>query len=177
MGYRTRLGRINKEMKNAVQGMSHDEVCKHFGIRSVYRNMPDYEELHEIGKYIDFSDGTGRFFDFDVYEETEAEFFIMTKEQLAKAIKSYADDVQGYYQELLDKFRNPKHDTKHEIDCLLREKADNWSQECVPMYYLDEERHDGNITPSWKKEYAIFNLVEIYRNFDWENDYLIYSSW
>jgi len=26
-------------------------------------------------------------------------------------------------------------------------------------------------------EYAIFNLVYIYRTFDWENDYLIYSGW
>lgn len=177
MGDRPRLGRIHKDMKDAVKGMSLDEVRKHFGIESVYNNMPSYEQLYDIGNVVDFYEDPMPFFDFKVYEETDTEFFIMSKKQLADVIKSYSDDIHKYYKKMLDKFRNPKYDSTRDIDCFLLENTISWSQKHFPMYYLDETVHDGNITPYWVKEYAIFNLVEIYRNFDWDNDYLIYSVW
>lgn len=59
----------------------------------------------------------------------------------------------------------------------LRGKAEEWSGKYIRPYYLDEDNTDGEIVSSWKIEYAIFNLVYIYRTFDWKNDYLIYSGW
>ena len=66
---------------------------------------------------------------------------------------------------------------KDDVQVFINSKAREWGNKFLNPYYLDEETTDGAIVKSWEYEYAIFNLVYIYRTFDWENDYLIYSAW
>lgn len=56
-------------------------------------------------------------------------------------------------------------------------KVSEWEGKYLKPYWLDEDSTDGFISRSWKYEYAIFNLVYIYRSFDFENDFLIFSGW
>jgi hypothetical protein len=44
-----------------------------------------------------------------------------------------------------------------------------WSQ--LTPYDLDEPE---KITNSWKYEYAIFELINIYKRFDWDKDVMVY---
>jgi hypothetical protein len=48
-----------------------------------------------------------------------------------------------------------------------------WFEDSLP-YNLEKK---DNITTSWKYEYSIFELVYIYKKFDWENDLLIYYGY
>lgn len=41
-------------------------------------------------------------------------------------------------------------------------------------YNLDE---GDEITTSWKYEYSIFELVRIYKTFDWKNNVMIYYGY
>jgi hypothetical protein len=43
--------------------------------------------------------------------------------------------------------------------------------------YPDLERDDDCIVSSWKYEYAQFELVRIYKTFDWEKDVMIYYGY
>ncbi len=175
MGYRIRLGKIAKIERDKYKGKTYDEVDSM--IQAIESEdspyyPPEYTELHEIGKYVNFNDNLEGFYDFDIYEACESEFHIMTKENLKFIIESYHKDTHDYYIKLE---KDPSLHTG-----FFKKKRMIWDPEislgCVP-YYLDQEKTDGEIVQSWSKEYAIFNLVYIYRTFEWEKDYLIYSGW
>lgn len=178
MGYRTRLGRIAKTEREKYKGKTCEEVEAIINDegRGPYR-LKEHTELHELGKYVDFNDGLESFYDFNIVEACESEFHIMTKDNLKVIIDAYHDKIHQHYKELAD---GKSEADGVEVDVFLQRREKMWSRThnfgLLP-YYLDEEHTDGEIVKSWQYEYAIFNLVYIYRTFDWENDYLIYSAW
>lgn len=178
MGYRVRLGQIPKEVKEKVVGKTYKEVVEIFGTTAIYRELEGYEQLYEIGKYVDYSEGREPFFDFDVYEEVESEFDILTKEGLAIIIDKYRIGIADYYKEMHEKMLSLTPAVIREVQNHFRSYTQEWDDSYdIKPYYLDEEKSDGEISSSWKSEYAIFNLVYIYRTFDWDKNYLIYSGW
>jgi hypothetical protein len=166
MGYRSRLGKVVKAEKVRFEGKSAKEVEAMLPEDSSCYYPDFHTELYGLGKYFDFTKGEAPFYSFDIEEECEAEFYIMSKEELKSLIGDYHSTIKSY----LESLKSGK--------AYLESKQQEWdSRFDLKPYYLDEEHPDGFITPSWKYEYAIFNLVHIYRSFDWENDYLIYSAW
>jgi hypothetical protein len=135
---------------------------------SPYR-PPGHTQLYEIGKYLVFeTEELSDFYDFDI---SESRFSILTKEGLKKLIQLFASWVEESYKKLTTA-------TFEELKIHARQMHMEW-ENCFDYhpYVLDQENPDGEMAHSWKHEYAIFNLVYIYRTFDWENDYLIYSAW
>jgi hypothetical protein len=187
MGYRIRLGKVSKKEKQRFKGMTYEQAKKEIGYEESLYYPPFHTELYEIGKYVDFKVGRLPFYDFDIEKETDAEFDIITKEGLKAIIDSYHESTFKHYSEMLKPFerfiKNPEMDYLpseediKEVVAAISRKVNAWKSEFVKPYWLDEERTDGEIVRSWSIEYAIFNLVYIYRTFDWENDYLIYSGW
>lgn len=169
MGYRSRLGKIPKTEKEKYRGKRYEEVEDLMGGYFTCYRPKEYTQLFELGKYFDFTKGKTDFYDFDIYEKTECEFFIMTKEALKELIYDYHENIYNMYERLAQ--------GKDDIQMFINGKATEWCSKFSNPYYLDEETTDGEIVKSWKYEYSIFNLVYIYRAFDWENDYLIYSAW
>ena len=169
MGYRSRLGKVAKIEKDRFNGKTHDEVEQLLGeYNSPY--YPDFHtQLYELGKYYNFTKGKIPFYSFDIEEIYETEFYIMTKDELKELIREYHDLIYQYYEKLAQ--------GKDNVDEFIRSKARQWCAKSIDPYWLDQEKTDGAIVRSWEYEYAIFNLVYIYRTFDWETDYLIYSAW
>jgi len=177
MGYRLRLGKIPKRMKDFCEGKSFDELLEICGDQSVVYGLPDYEQIYELGKYFDFKDGMSDFFSFDILEESECEFKIVSKDGLKKIIGYYHKQTLEYHEKLLKEMESGG---EFPITLsYLSQKVLEWSDNAfdVKPYYLDEENTDGFIVRSLSMEYGIFNLVFIYKTFNWENDYLIYSGW
>lgn len=194
MGYRLTLGKISKKSKEKYDKyLSINDYIKDAG----YFKFPnEYIELYELGKYIDNSKWSKEaFFKFDIVKSQEEEFWIIPKETLAKIIDETRLDVATYYKEInkaynflstldpnkeLDNYENFEViQAKEKINHLLHSKQTTWNAEFgLFPYYLDQppEMCDGFLTPSWDKEYNIFNLVYIYKSFDWVNDYLILSG-
>ena len=173
MGYRSRLGKITKTEKERFSGKSSEDVEAMLSEDEAPYRLETHTELYEIGKYADYGEHTTPFYAFDIYKEFESEFAIMGKEGLKAIITSYHEKILKNYEEL----RKGTESVENFLNSRIRE----WGEKCgewnMLPYYLDEERTDGEIVKSWQDEYAIFNLVYIYRTFDWENDYLIYSAW
>ena len=210
MGYRTKLGKIPKHMKDHFVGLNYKDAVKK-AIQLTKESIPDYKEkyyialeyelpnfvqLYELGKYANYEDGRIPFFSFDIYEECESEFDILTKEGLLKIIEDYHNKILKNFEDdfkivedSLKEFKDLDDDSEEitikvskegyfELYNTLKSKVREWNRSYkILPYYLDQEHSDGMIVSSWKYEYAIFNLVYIYRTFDWENDYLIYSAW
>jgi len=181
MGYRARLGRIPKTAKEKYAGKSLEEVVELMGSDDWYSRPPEYEELYEMGKYLDWRGEAKPFYDFDIMEEAESEFHIMSKEDLKVIIEHYHKIIKDNYDKLLKEFQAGKPENEWDepqVERFFKEKVHEWKLDSYfRPYYLDEEKTDGFIVRSWKWEYAIFNIVYIYKTFDWENDYLIYSAW
>lgn len=197
MGYRVRLGKIDKQEVESLRLLSSSQ-CDEKQKSSNYEWSPyrpeGYTQLYEIGKYFNSKKGREPFYiNFDVYKEFEAEFDILTEDGLKAIIEVYREDIEDYYKKLTEFFPKDKESIQEGLVTICMEEEDyikltssiyskyrEWSNKSkfnVLPYYLDEEKTDGAIVKSWKLEYAIFNLVYIYRTFDWENDYLIYSGW
>jgi len=168
VGYRLRLGRVNKSEKHIFTGLSIDEVQNMIGDTFAPYRPPFHTELFEIGKYVDYAKHVRPFYDFDIVEECEAEFHIMRKEGLKLIIDDYHDKVFQNYKDM---------ENSKDIESFISRRTKEWSKEYSLPYYLDEKECDGFIVRSWQFEYSIFNLVYIYRTFNWKNDYLIYSGW
>ena len=174
MGYHNRLGRVAKHHKDAVSGMTYKQAAEYAGKNGAVYRPTWHTELYEIGKYFSFqSEHLTAFYDtFDVSKECESEFYILTKEGLKELIAYYHSLVHEGLQEIA----SDENRRQHYVDCKLR----NWDAKDkynILPYWLDEENTDGEIVRSWDMEYAIFNLVHIYRTFKWDDDYLIYSGW
>ena len=172
MGYRLRLGKVAKKVHDHFKGLSKEEAEKLIEEdRALYRPQ-FHEELYELGKYVDYNKNFENFYDFEIEEN---EFKIVTKEGLKSIIDEYHNNILLNYTDMLCIASS---DNREKLITFLRSREREWSKKFDMLpYYLDQEETDGAIVSSWQYEYAIFNLVHIYRFFDWENDYLIYSGW
>lgn len=176
MGYRIRLGKVNKKTAEKYRHKSFNTLYEYYKNRKDSMYYPEYHtQLYEIGKYVSYEEGRLPFYTkFDIKEKEESEFDILTKDGLKYIIKEYHKNIFEYYSKVLNK---SEEDSRYAIDHIkynLREWAKNYN---LSPYYLDEKKTDGPIVSSWKMEYAIFNLVSIYRFFNWNKNHLIYSGW
>ena len=175
MGYRIRLGKVPKTAKAKYADKTEAELAELYGesdgeCATFYaHSIEEHTQLFELGKYVDYLQNVEPFYDFKL---NDTEFVIMSKKGLKNIIEEYHKSTHKYYKEMeADDFADYQ-----------RNKVNEWDKDgqfSISPYYLDEpeENCDGFLVKSWKIEYAIFNLVYIYRTFDWENDYLIYSGW
>lgn len=164
--------------------------------QALYR-PPLHVELYELGKHVNFPEGRSPFYSFDLEED---EFEIMSKEGLKAIILDYHKNIKEFYKGRFESLggektldnnaRNILRDKRrkyhqvdkfvfHDVLCDYYGKVSEWDSKWTVPYYLDEpyKETDGALVRSWKFEYAIFNLVHIYRTFDWERDLLIYNGW
>lgn len=164
MGYRIRLGKVSKEDAEKYRKMSERELVSTFGEGFAYYRPPFHTELYEIGKYVDFPEFRTPFYCFELDED---EFDVMHKRGLERIIESERADIGEYYTQLrTDKDAWERH---------INSTADEWAGTFnLCPYDMDSAKP---LVRSWKREYAIFTLVQLYREFDWDNDLLIYSGW
>lgn len=155
--------------------------------------------LHELGKYVDSFD---KKFYKPVFKNKELQkefteendFYIVQKEFVAHLINHYSELIRKYYKEMLTPFCSengkdfniPKFEDMDEkqrlqaYQCInhvrtmgLEWGVSGWFQDSRP-YDLEREAKENCITTSWKYEYSIFQLIHIYRTFDWKRNVMIY---
>ncbi len=183
MGYRNYIGFIPKREYNKIKSLPlkelyalHDEE-----VEDGYVGPYDFlTKLYEFGKYCDFDANKYKHFfkNKEVKERyREHDFFIVDKEFLESVIKHYTGLVKEYYTKLLtDIDPNNKEtftDEKFsELYMHIRDFSSEWNY--LTPYSLD---HGDQVTDSWKYEYAIFELVRIYKHFDWKKNIMVYYGY
>jgi hypothetical protein len=180
MGYRVRLGKVDKREQAQFVGMSYGDIQLGMDMENYAPYRPKFHtQLYEMGGAgIDLTEHTSHFYvscsGIHQFDDGESEFLILTKEGLAVIIDTWRGMiVTAYKQKKLDILIG-------NIDTFIDSRIATWDKKhtySIVPYYLDEEHKDGAIVRAWDIEYSIFNLVHIYQTFDWETDYLIYSGW
>jgi len=137
------------------------------------------------------------------YEEHD--FEVVTKEFLAYIIEYYTKMVQEFYKEMWKPFIGEKDyqlgeflnsiktdfgvkTDKHTFDFSLitpeQQTALFKMFEHIRSYYSEWNRmlpynleNGDQCTSSWKYEYAVFELVRIYKSFDWNKNVMVYYGY
>ncbi len=172
MGYRVRLGRVIKLEAESFRDLSENELDE---MDQVYYRPEFHDELVEIGKGYSMPEHRTPFY--TKFELEEEEFDILSKEGLAAIIEDFRNDIETYYTEIEEEEKD-FHFSWRQSQWKKGTLGPKFPNEPLAYYLRDgDQSTDGFITGSWVKEYAIFNLIYLYRTFDFENDYLIYSGW
>jgi len=163
-------------------------------------------ELHNFGKYVEFGEEKfyKPFFknkETFKYYDSDQECYIVQKEFLQHIIEWFSQQNSTYFNEMIDpffkdgnKFLNSvkteynRPNNKHTFDFnLITEEEQTamfkmieyirsirveWTQ--LSPYNLDS---GDEVTTSWKYEYVIFELVRIYKTFDWKKDIMVWYGW
>lgn len=110
--------------------------------------------------------------------------YIVTKEAVKEAIDVYQEKIVNYYKELVE-YKQPRRlpfgfvisrSKKHKdnkLQSMARDQYFYWSNE----YAVNLDEDSDSLTNSWMYEHEIFDLVRIYKTFDFENNYLLFYGY
>lgn len=186
MGYRHRIGKVKKSEYKKYKEMTEEQILAEIGEDESVYYPPFHKQLYELGKYCSFS-GTTKI-PFYSFELPDTEFWIIDKPFLKEIINDQRKSVAEYYSDLkslADSIGNGVALTEKQMKFVQAQlmptansRLSEWSGKFgISPYWLDEKCTDGRLVRSWAYEYSIFNLVDIYQSFDWENDLMILSAW
>lgn len=160
-----------------------------------------YNCHYELGKYVDqFPD---KYFK-PVFKNKETQkhfteehdFYIVDQEFVKAVIDNYTEKIRKYYNDMLNELfdgskvkagfmidkNNKPTDAEmktvfaivdHVRSMAMEWGVAGWLPDEVP-YSLDPKR---DLVSSWKYEYSIFNLVNLYKTFDWKRNVMIYYGY
>ena len=169
---------VKKNKPKAVEDLLDE--CDYIGL---YRLG---HELHEFGKYYENADemykhGESLFFSDELNERYEDYGAIVLEPDGIKcAIDWTKNKVISYYKDLLND--NPDKndvfvDSRPQLDRLKDHAQDElrwWSYEHCPC---DSDMNTPFSVNSWLYEHVYFDLVHIYKTFDWKNKSIIFMGW
>lgn len=160
------------------------------------------ESLYEFGKYTDFEPpkkSLKTFFknkELNKYFTQEHDFNVVTKEFLEYIIENYKKRISDYYNDMMNPcdflksiktdYKYPENDTTFDFTKITQEEQNalfkiiehvrsmriEWT--CLTPYNLEKGEE---VASSWKYEYQIFELVRIYKSFDWKRNVMIYYGY
>lgn len=182
MGYRNYIGYIPKEKYELIRTFNYSEFFAYYNQdidNDGYVSLSDIPiNLYELGKYFDIKEDYFKDFslnnDVQKYLNDESEFFVVGKDFLKLIIENYRETIKNNYTNLLKDC--DYNDISPEKSKKLFNHIREFSFEWLNFETYDLENGD-EITTSWKYEYAIFELVRIYKHFDWKNNVMIYYGY
>lgn len=194
MGYRISLYCTPKEQVDAIREITYKDVKEtdYEILKQLKGELIRYDTLSNVldtGREEELNLCT-RIFNNNLDVECEESFYTISKDQLKNII---------YY---ICQHNNYEHMVERVVDFESKEVGDFWKRYGLPFesavsdictYYKNNANHwkvrtteDGDakcinvdldskwcITNGWTYEYYVYNLVYLYKIFDWEHNYLV----
>lgn len=205
MGYRHYLYAVPKKQVTEIQACKTNEDWCNFAERYGYKVNWNYcgdgrgwvsphkigKELYDLGKYSEIgfkleSERPSLFTSEELKERySDNGFALLTKDDFKAVIEDYRQKIVDWFQSLLNVddricFSEELTKEQYQFEELKREvqdKIDSWSGKYFGISPIDLDESRERITGDWSYEYAIFELVRVYKVFDWENDDLVLMGW
>lgn len=205
MGYRHYLYAIHKKQVAEIQACKTNDDLVKVAERYCYEIDKNYcdngsywftpykigKELYELGKHSEIgfkleSERPSLFTSDELKRRYEDYgFALLTKDDFKAVIEAYRQKIIDWLKSLLDPEDDPvfpsklsKEERKHlAIKHSIEDKIDSWSGKYFGISPIDLDESRERITGDWSYEYAIFELVRLYKIFDWENDNLVLVGW
>lgn len=191
MGYRHKLGVLSKEKHDIIKDMTLPQLKEWYKVNHEYESIVEEEdayvpcyditkEIYELGKYYDdeflmqyispiFSNA-----EVEEYYRQDNAFYFISQAGFVEIIQDYHGKISKYFKELLEDKKDWAGRSPREE--YFKSKLYEWDNKFdFAPYSLHQNKPD--IVTSWKYEYAIFELVRIYKNIDWENEYATMTAW
>ena len=140
------------------------------------------KEIYGFGKYVDWAlemqDRNESIFNSDELKEKYEHYqpVICTQDDFILAINEYKQKIINYYKGLLDEQEIRGLTKEQRQQGHIESQLEEWNNE-FNIYPIDLNLNRESITGSWLYEYAIFELVRVYKTFNWENDVLVLLGW
>ena len=134
------------------------------------------KEIYDFGKYVDWAfkiqSKNESIFDSDELKEEYSDYFpvLCSQDDFLFVINEYIQKIVNYYKELLSDDSPIPMEQRHKQH--IEYQLDEW-ENCFGFCPIDTNLSSEKINRSWLYEYAIFELVRVYKTFDWENDTLV----
>lgn len=171
MGYRLYIGKVSKADHDKMQSMSHTYLKEKYGDGECVGVYELVEELYNFGKYYEVdTTKLNHFFAKPELQEafSDYDFWVADKQLLLDIIEKERKAIEEWYAENKTK-------TLEELIAIQESRRREWTTDyCLP-YNLDLDK--PQVVGSWQREYVLFELVRIYKTFDWDNDLLVYYGW
>jgi len=200
MGYRHYLYAIPKKQVIEIQACKTATDLTEFAKRYDYPYDKDDgwlslykigKKLYELGKYSEIgfkleSERPSVFTSEELKKEyVDYGFALLTKDDFKAVIEFYRQKIIDWFKSLLEikdssKFTVEFTKEQYQFEMLKREvqnKLDSWSGKYFGISPIDLDESRERITGDWSYEYAIFELVRVYKAFDWENEDLVLIGW
>lgn len=202
MGYRHYFHKVDKEVLEFLHNCSEEEYKKWAKKNQLMsdNDLPRLrnigETFFEFGKYYDNANsimkmGKPLFGDETLTEAYEEETpCIVGPEGVLDAIQHYRSKVIKHHEDLLSITKEedmplerlhddltPEQRYKRDIESRYEEWKDNLFLADGQCMALDLNPERPGLTHSWKYEYAIFDLVRLYKDTDWNTYGLIFMGW
>lgn len=99
-------------------------------------------------------------------QNSEEKIYRITQEGFLELISFYKKEIAKKYKKLLKQIEN---DNIEELFTLIFFKSQEWNNECVEPFNKSDHKR---LVRSDSTEYLIFELVSIYKNVNWEKEYI-----
>lgn len=188
MSYRFKLNKYHKTFIEQINNYPTREKFKEW-IEMFYPNCSsdpvefmDTTEIYEIGGYLPncnqiLEKYKKPFTSEEILEDfAEYDFAVLDKAGLEMIIEGYRKTIADSYRDLFGNGK-PNKQQQNEILMFLNERIEKWDNPVVPglkPYGLEENLP---MVRAWDWEYQIWELVKIYREFDWDNYKLALTGW
>ena len=205
MGYRHYLYAVPKKQVAEIQSCKTNEDWCNFAENYGYKVDWDCRdggsgwfspykigtELYELGKYSEIafkleSERPSLFTSEELKERySDYGFALLTKDDFKAIIEAYRQKIVNWLESLLnidericfsEELTKEQYQFK-ELKREIQDKIDSWSGKYFGISPIDLDESRERITGDWSYEYAIFELVRLYKVFDWENDDLVLVGW
>lgn len=197
MGYRHEFRLVENNLLIKIHSFTKEELLQWGKEENLFDSpIDDLLNLHKIGKpFYDFGKyyenvgsiqnlGIPLFSDERLLEDySDYNPFIVGKEGLLNAIEHYQDKIIKMYENLL--FKTDEERLEEDFDERTREQV--FEDHLQSMYKewkgpfgvraINVNEKNSAITTSWKYEYAIFELVRLYKSTDWNKYGLLFFGW
>lgn len=200
MGYRHYLYAVPKKQVAEIQACQTAKDLTEFAKRHGYPYDKDDgwlslykvgKEIYELGKHSEIgfkleSERPSVFMSNELKEEySDYGFALLTKDDFKSVIEFYRQKIVDWFKSLLEikdssKFTAEFTKEQYQFEMLKREvqdKIDSWSGKYFGISPIDLNDDKELITDDWSYEYAIFELVRVYKSFDWKNNELVLVGW
>lgn len=131
-----------------------------------------YDDLYErFGEVFKQEFEIGKFLNFDNIPKTEidlGDMYIITEEMIKNFIKEYYVHIIKYYKDIFEE-KDEKLQDYYMLEHFKRKIFDleNWDKSIC----LDKDK--GRLTNNWRFETDVFDIIRMYKTFDFENNMLI----
>lgn len=108
-----------------------------------------------------------------LHEHPDCDYYSITKEGLKRIILAYRERIIEYQKQALQNEKDSKlyEDTPRSlIEGELREWENSYKDKDGNIHYFCIDLYDNQrVSGSWLYKYAIFDMIYVYKNFDWDN--------